>query len=135
MRKKALLAVLALALITQAAKEHGVERILATNPTYPAVGMTVEQMVETARLGAYIELIYYVIGMPETKWSLEGYAEVVKTVGAEHCILSSCGGQAWMPIHSFAWRELLAGMRENGVTQAEIDLMTKTNPAHLLGLD
>ena len=45
------------------------------------------------------------------------------------------GGQAWMPIHTFAWRELLTGMRANGVSQAEIDLMTKTNPARLLGID
>jgi predicted metal-dependent phosphotriesterase family hydrolase len=35
----------------------------------------------------------------------------------------------------FAWRELLTGMREHGVSQAEIDRMTKTNPARLLGLD
>jgi hypothetical protein len=97
--------------------------------------MTVEQMVETAKLGAYIELIYYVIGMPDSRWTLKGYAEVVEAVGAEQCILSSCGGQAWMPIHTFAWRELLNGMRENGVSQAEIDWMTVTNPAHLLGID
>jgi hypothetical protein len=40
-----------------------------------------------------------------------------------------------MPIHTFAWRELLTGLRENGVSQVEIDRMTQTNPAFLLGLD
>jgi hypothetical protein len=47
----------------------------------------------------------------------------------------SNGGQAWMPIHTFAWRELLNGLRENGVTEAEIDRMTQTNPTFLLGID
>ena len=45
------------------------------------------------------------------------------------------GGQARMPIHTFAWRELPTGMRERGVSQAEIDLLTQTNPARLLGID
>jgi hypothetical protein len=122
-------------LLTRAARERGIERILATNPTYPAVDMDVAQMVEAAQSGAYIELIYYVIGTPGSKWTLKGYADAVRAIGAKRCILSSCGGQAWMPIHTFAWSELLRGMREHGLTEGEIDLMTKTNPARLLGLD
>ena len=66
-------------------------------------------MIEVARLGVYIELIYYVLGMPGTKVTKKDYAEAVQAVGAERCILSSCGGQAWMPIHTFAWTELLSG--------------------------
>ncbi len=54
---------------------------------------------------------------------------------AAPCILSSCGGQAWMPIHTFAWSELFRGMSENGLTEEEIGLMAKVNPARLLGLE
>jgi len=122
-------------LLTQAAKERGVEKILATNPTYPSINMSVEQMKEAARLGAYIELIYYVVGMPGSSVTMKDYADAVRAIGPEHCILSSCGGQAWMPIHTFAWSELLNGMRENGLAKEEIDLMAKTNPADLLGLE
>jgi predicted metal-dependent phosphotriesterase family hydrolase len=43
--------------------------------------------------------------------------------------------QGIIDIHAYAWRERLTGIRENGVTQAEIDRMTKTNPARLLGID
>jgi hypothetical protein len=122
-------------LLTRAARERGITRILATNPTYPAVDMGVAQMVAAAHLGAFIELIYYVVGMPGTKWTLEGYAEAVRAIGAEHCILSSCSGQAWMPIHTYAWSELLRGMHAYGLTEHEIDMITKINPARLLGLE
>lgn len=40
-------------LLTRAARERGVERILATNPTYPAIDMSIEQIAEAARLGEY----------------------------------------------------------------------------------
>jgi hypothetical protein len=122
-------------LLTQAAVERGVEQILATNPTFPSIDMSVEQMVKAARLGAYIELIYYVVGMPGWPMTMKDYADAVKAIGPEHCILSSCGGQAWMPIHTFAWTELLNGMREHGLTENEIDLMAKVNPVRLLGLE
>lgn len=63
------------------------------------------------------------------------YAEAIKTIGPSHCILSSCGGQAWLPIHTFAWSELLRGMRENAIAEEDIDMMARSNPARLLGLD
>ena len=122
-------------LLTQAARERGIERVLATNPTYPAIDMNVEQMVEAARRGAYIEFIYYVLGTPGTRWTIEGYARAIRVIGAERCILSSCGGQAWMPIHTYAWSELIGGLLENGISEDEIDTMGKVNPARLLGIE
>ena len=122
-------------LLAQAAKERGMEKVLATNPTFPSVDMSVEQMVKAAQLGVYIELIYYVLGMPGTKWTIEGYADAIRAIGPEQCILSSCGGQAWMPIHTFAWTELVGGLREHGLTENEIERMAKVNPARLLGLE
>lgn len=122
-------------LLTEAARERGVDRVLVTNPTFPSVNMSVEQMQEAAAMGAYLEFIYYVIGMPGSKVTMRDYADAIKAIGPESCILSSCGGQDWMPIHTFAWSELLKGMSENGLTDAEIDLMSKTNPARLLGIE
>jgi hypothetical protein len=122
-------------LLTQAARERGVEGILATNPMFPSVSMSVEQMKEAARLGAYIEFIYYVVGMPGSSVTMKDYADAIKTIGPEHCILSTCGGQEWMPIHTFAWSELFRGMRENGLMEEEIGLMARVNPARLLGLE
>ena len=35
----------------------------------------------------------------------------------------------------WAWSELFRGLRENGITEEDIDRMARVNPAHLLGLD
>ena len=93
------------------------------------------QMKEAAEMGAYIEFIYYSVGRPGAKVTMKDYADAIKTIGPERCILSSCGGQAWLPVHTFAWSELFAGMRDNGIAERAIGLMTRTNPARLLGLD
>lgn len=122
-------------LLTREAKKRGVEQILATNPMFPSIRMSVEQMQEAAELGADIEFIYYCVGMHPPMATMEEYATAIKAIGPERCILSSCGGQIWMPIHTFAWEELFRGMRQHGLTEDEIGLMSKANPARLLGLE
>lgn len=123
-------------LLIREAKKRGIEQVLATNPV--PQNMSVEGMKEAAELGAYIEFIYYSAspsrrgGPPHT---MVEYGDAIKAIGPEHCILSSCGGQGWMPIHTFAWEELISAMCENGLTDKEIDVMAKVNPARLLGLE
>ena len=116
-------------------KKRGVEKILAMNPIIPPISMSVDQMKEAADLGALIEFIYYSVGRPDAPVTMAQYADAIKTIGPERCILSSCGGQAWMPIHTFAWEDLFGGMREHGVKKEEIEQMAKVNPARLLGLN
>ena len=122
-------------MLIEEGKSRGVDRILVTNPLYPAISMSTEDMKKAADLGAYLEFIYYCVGMPGTEITMEDYAKAIAEIGPSRCILSSCGGQSWMPIHTYAWRELLKGMRDNGIREEDIDLMAKTNPARLLGLN
>ena len=122
-------------LLIKAAKERGIQQVLVTNALYWAISMSVDQMKEAADLGAYIEFIYFSVGRHDAKVTMEDYADAIKAIGPQQCILSSCGGQAWMPIHTFALSELLAGMENNDIAASDIDVMTKTNPARLLGLD
>ena len=122
-------------MLTQEAKKRGVRQVLVTNPMYWAISMSIEQMKKAADLGAYIEFIYYSVGRSGAKVTLQDYAEAIKAIGPARCILSSCGGQAELPIHTFAWSELFRGMRENGIAEEDIDRMARSNPARLLGLD
>ena len=122
-------------MLTREAKERGIEHVLVTNPLYWAISMSVGEMVAAAELGAYIEFIYYSVGKPGATVSMKDYADAIKAIGPSQCILSSCGGQEWLPIHTFAWSELFTGMRENGITDREIDRMSRENPTRLLGLD
>jgi len=122
-------------LLIREGKKRGIEKILVSNPLYRAIMMSVDQMKEAADMGAYIEFIYYSVGRPNAQVTMKDYADAIKAIGPEQCILSSCGGQEWLPIHTFAWKELFKGMRENGLTIEEIELMAKANPLRLLGLE
>ena len=123
-------------MLTREARKRGIEKILATNPTSQL--MSAEQMKEAAEMGAMIEFIFYSVspsrrgGPPHT---IEEYAEQIRYIGPEHCILSSCGGQGWMPIHTSAWVEYFKLLREQGFTVEELELMSKKNPARLMGLE
>ena len=116
-------------MLVREARARGVDKVLATNPLYWAIDMSVEQMVEAARLGAYVEFIYYSVGRPGATVTMDAYADAIRAIGP------SCGGQASLPIHTYAWEELLRGMREHGLTEEEIGRMSKVNPARLLGLE
>jgi hypothetical protein len=43
-------------------------------------------------------------------------------------------GQAGNPLHPDGLAAFFAGMRKEGFSQGEIDLMSKTNPAKVLGM-
>jgi hypothetical protein len=93
------------------------------------------------------ELIYSeaAAGSPRLSWALlrvraapqcsAAVADRTRFVGVEHCILSSDMGQPANPLHPDALAAFFKGMREQGFSQSEIDQMSKTNPARLLGLD
>jgi predicted metal-dependent phosphotriesterase family hydrolase len=44
-------------------------------------------------------------------------------------------GQPANPLHPDALVLFFAGLRQQGITQSEIDQMSKANPAHLLSLN
>ena len=55
-------------------------------------------------------------------------------MGPEHIILSSDLGQANNPLHPDGMVLYFAALKKEGITDAQIDLMAKTNPAKALGL-
>jgi hypothetical protein len=89
--------------------------------------MTVAQMQEAAKLGAYIEFVYDRNGIAES-------AKAIRAVGPEFCILSSDLGQANNALHPDGLATFFAGLKKEGISDAEIDRMSKTNPARALGL-
>ena len=49
--------------------------------------------------------------------------------------MSSDLGQPNNPPHTEGLRAFIAGLQTGGITDHEIDLIVRRNPAHLLGLD
>ena len=62
-------------------------------------------------------------------------ANVIKSIGAEHFIISTDLGQAANPPPAEGMRMFIAVLLKQGITAREIELMAKVNPAKLLGLD
>ena len=60
--------------------------------------------------------------------------KAIREIGPKSCILSSDLGQAGNPLHPDGLTAFFAGLTAAGISQADIDLMAKTNPARILGL-
>jgi len=121
-------------MIVKEARHRGVAHIVVTHAMLRPVGMTVPQMREAAALGAYIEFVYNGVAGPGKEYAMSAYADAIRAIGAKHCILASDMGQVGNPLHPDALVAFFAGLRQEGVPQADIDTMSKTNPALALGL-
>ena len=121
-------------LIVREARRLGVKHVIVTHGMRPPVNMTIAQMQEAAREGAYIEFVYgSTLGAnPENQMS--DYIKAIREVGPKSCILSTDLGQVGNPLHPDGMAMFLDTLLRAGFSQAEIDLMSKTNPAVALGL-
>ena len=117
-------------LLIREAKRQGVESILVTHAMSPIVGMSIPEMQEAAKLGAYLEFVWVRPGSDAAK----NYVPAIRQVGPEFCVLSSDLGQAANPLHPDGLLAMYQYLKSQGFSESEIDRMAKVNPAKLLGL-
>lgn len=119
-------------IIIAEAKRQGVQHVLVTHAmTNPGGPLSLAEMQEAARLGAYLELVY----SPFTDANLKEEADAIRTIGAKSFVLSSDLGQPQNPLHTDGLLAMYKGLMAQGVSAADIDTMAKKNPAMLLGLN
>lgn len=121
-------------LILREAKRQGVQHMVVTHAMLNPVGMNIAQMREAAQLGAYIEFVYNALIGPNKSFEMGDYVKAIREVGPKSCILASDLGQAGNPLHPDGLATFFAGLLKEGMPQADIDLMSKKNPALALGL-
>jgi hypothetical protein len=112
-------------LLAQEGRRLGLNVLL----THPG---NIPQLAEAARIGAYIELTAATVY--KTRAQSAAAAAMVKKIGAEHIIVSTDCGQTTNVYPTDCLVLAARGLRANGITQRELDLMYKVNPARLLGL-
>lgn len=122
-------------MIIREAQQQGVKHIVVTHAMIKPIHMTEVQMLEAARMGAYIEFVYNALIGPNKEFTFGDYAAAIHAVGPAHAILSSDLGQAGNPLHQDGLVAFFAGLRKAGISQADIDVMSKRNPAIVLGLE
>jgi hypothetical protein len=131
------------ALIKQA-KDVGVKNVVVTHAMFTVVNMTTEQMKQAAGMGAKIEIDFLGALMGPNAhmgwmahWknvSVKDNANAIKEVGAQHFVMGSDLGQTGNPSPMDGMKAMVAGLKANGVTDAQIKQVARDNVAAMLGL-
>jgi len=118
---------------------QSVQRMVVTHAMSRFPHMTIAQMQEAAKEGAFIELVYvHTLTIPElgrtANFTLPEAAEAIRKVGPASVVLSTDMGQVGIPLPADGLARFAAGLRAQGITNGDLDRMMKDNPARLLGL-
>ena len=85
-------------------------------------------------MGAYIECTFAHC-MPPMILSPENTAGYIKTIGPEHCVLSTDFGQVFNPPPTEGFHMMLATLLQFGnISEDILKLVVKVNPAKILGV-
>jgi hypothetical protein len=118
--------------IVKAARETGVEEVVVTHPDFPAQDFSVDEQLELAEMGAWIERCFTT---PHTgKCSWEQWLEGTRAVGAERTLLSSDLGQIKNPPVEDGLALMADRLLEAGFDEDEVRTMAVTNTRKIAGL-
>jgi hypothetical protein len=136
-------------MLIRAAKAAGVNRIYVQHPNHSGMAMSMATMKEAVRLGALIEIVLSGEGLtggpagggpkvvnaqnPTIDYGPQKIADI-RALGPDNVVITSDLGQPGRVTHADAFQIALTVLAREGFSQAEIDVMTKHNPARFLGL-
>ena len=115
-------------------RQQGAQHMVVTHAINAPILMDVPQMQEATTLGALIEFAGSSLANTDAAARIDRFADAIRKVGPQFCILSSDLGQKGNPLPPDGFGGFLVAMRAKGFTEQEIDRMSKENPARLLGL-
>jgi hypothetical protein len=119
-------------MLLREARSVGVERMIVTHAMN--LGMDVAQMQEAAKLGAFVEFVGSSPVAPEAAARFDRHADAIRRIGPQSCIVSSDLGQVGNPLPPDGFAGFLLALRARGLTEEEVNRMSRENPARLLGL-
>jgi hypothetical protein len=117
-----------------AARAAGVKRILVTHPELPLVNMPISMQQALAGPDVFFERCLFVTLFQPQPVPLPAIAAATRQVGPETTVMATDFGQVENPSPIAGMRHYITEMLALGFSQAEIDRMTRVNPAELLGL-
>jgi Family of unknown function (DUF6282) len=127
-------------LVVHEARQRGVAHVVVTHAMAASVRMTIPQMQTAARDGAFIEFVYGATLGTNPVVSLSDYAKAIGAIGPKSCILATDFGsvqkppEPQRPLEPQGLLDFMTALHKEGISVADINLMTKTNPALALGL-
>lgn len=127
-------------LVIREAKARGIKHIVVTHAMAGPVNMTIPQMQQAARDGAFLEFVYAATLGRNSELTVPKYAEAIRAVGPAHCILATdlggtpAPGNPPRPYPPQGLLEFMRALNAQGFSVADINQMAKINPAVALSL-
>jgi hypothetical protein len=116
-------------------RRQGVAHMVVTHAMNPPIVMTVPQMQEAAKLGAFIEFVGGSLAGADADARVSRFADAIRRIGPDFCILSSDLGQVGNALPPDGFGAFLMALRGKGFSEQDVDRMSKQNPARLLRLE
>jgi len=130
--------------VVRRGRDLGVKNIIVTHGLTNVPGLTMAQAKQVADMGAMIEVCFlqFLAGPNAplaflTHWTqinAKNVAQAIKEIGAKSLVVSSDLGQSANMTHPDGIEAAIAAMKKEGISDGDIDLMMRKNPARLLGL-
>ena len=130
--------------VVKRGKELGVKNMIVTHGFTNVPGLTMAQAKEAVANGAVIEVCFlqFLAGPNAplaflkhwTQINAKNVAQAVKELGASGLVVSSDLGQSANMVHPDGIEVAIGAMKAEGISDADIDIMMRKNPARLLGL-
>jgi hypothetical protein len=130
--------------VVKRGKELGVKNMLVTHGLTTVPGLSMAQAKEVVANGAVIEVCFLQFQAGPnaplaflTHWmqiNAKHVAQAIKEFGAQGLVVSSDLGQSANMVHPDGLEVAIGAMKREGISDADIDVMMRKNPARLLGL-
>ena len=121
-------------IVVEEARKQGVAKIVVNHPEWATVDMSIDDQKRLAQFDVYFERCYARNVGGKYDKNFERNLRAMEALGFESTIVATDGGQVENPLWSDALAEYIGYLLNAGVPKSTVDLMTKQNPARVLGL-
>jgi predicted metal-dependent TIM-barrel fold hydrolase len=90
-----------------------------------------EDQVALAERGAVVEKCYLPVVKGDV--TIDEVVEGIREIGPEQCVVSTDHGQRDNPSPASAYAEVVAALRDGGLSESEIETVTVTTPSRIVG--
>ena len=123
--------------VVSEAKNAGVKKIVVTHPEFHIIGMGLEdqkKLIDSYEV--FMERVFaQPIGGGNYKINIENNIKAIQTLGADNTIISTDSGQMQNPKWCETIVNYIKSLQVGGLSEGDINIMTKINPGKLLGLE